>query len=91
MPTLCLSFVPVVLGDKWLDKLAIQSLIETSKAVILPEIDEATEDWKRGAPVAKTTGFKEIQLHGAHGFLLCQFLSPLTNRRTDAYDSPRDE
>lgn len=30
-------------------------------------------------------GFDSIELHGAHGFLLCQFLSPYTNRREDAY------
>lgn len=51
----------------------------------VPEIDQVVEDWKRGARVAKAAGFKGIQLHGAHGFLLSQFLSPHTNRRTDEY------
>jgi len=85
MPALCPSSVPVDFGDKWLEKLAIQSLLGTPKAMDLPEIDQAVEDWKRGARVAKAAGFQGIQLHGAHGFLLSQFLSPYTNRRTDAY------
>ncbi len=35
--------------------------------------------------MAKEAGFAGCQLHGAHGFLLSQFLSPHTNRRTDDY------
>ena len=38
-----------------------------------------------GARLAKEAGFAGCQLHGAHGFLLSQFLSPRTNRRTDDY------
>ncbi|RDW83306.1 FMN-linked oxidoreductase-1 [Coleophoma crateriformis] len=85
MPTLCPSSVPVQVGDKWLDKLAVSKLLGTPKAMDLADIDGAVEDWKRGARVAKVAGFKGIQLHGAHGFLLSQFLSPHTNRRTDDY------
>jgi len=85
MAALCPSSVPVDLGDKWLEKIAIQSLLGTPKAMTLPEIDAVVEDWKRGAQVAQAAGFKGVQLHGAHGFLLSQFLSPYTNRRTDEY------
>ncbi|KAL2074101.1 hypothetical protein VTL71DRAFT_7879 [Oculimacula yallundae] len=85
MPALCPSSIPVKLSDKWFEKLVIQSLLGTPKAMTLPEIDQAVEDWKHGARVAKAAGFKGIQLHGAHGFLLSQFLSPHTNRRMDRF------
>ena len=49
------------------------------------EIDDAVAAWVHGAVVAKEAGFAGSQLHGAHGFLLSQFLSPHTNRRTDDY------
>lgn len=51
----------------------------------LEEIDEVVELWKQGARVAVAAGFDGIQLHGAHGFLLSEFLSPHTNRRDDEY------
>jgi len=85
IPALCPSSVLVALGDKWFDKLAVQSLLGTPKAMTISEIDDAVESWKHGVRVAAAAGNKGIQLHGAHGFLLSQFLSPHTNRRTDEY------
>lgn len=84
-PAQCPSSVPVKLGDTWLDKLALDKLLGTPKAMTIEDIDEAVANWVRGATVARDAGFAGIQLHGAHGFLLSQFLSPHTNRRTDDY------
>jgi 2,4-dienoyl-CoA reductase-like NADH-dependent reductase (Old Yellow Enzyme family) len=49
------------------------------------DIDEIVEAFGDGARRAKEYGFDAIQLHAAHGYLINQFLSPLTNRRTDSY------
>lgn len=53
--------------------------------MMLEQIDEVVEGWKRGARASKATGFRGVQLHGAHVFILSQFLSPRTNRRGDEY------
>jgi len=49
------------------------------------DIQEIIEAFGRAAGRAKEAGFDAVQIHGAHGFLLNQFLSPAFNKRTDAY------
>lgn len=49
------------------------------------EINDIVAAFGEGARRAKAWGFDAVQLHGAHGYLINQFLSPLTNRRTDQY------
>ena len=48
-------------------------------------IDNIVEAFGKGAQRAKEWGFDAVQLHGAHGYLINQFLSPLTNIRSDEY------
>jgi 2,4-dienoyl-CoA reductase-like NADH-dependent reductase (Old Yellow Enzyme family) len=49
------------------------------------EIDDTVAAFTAAAERALEAGFQVIEVHAAHGYLLHQFLSPLSNRRTDAY------
>ena len=51
----------------------------------LEQIGKVTGDFKAAAQRALAAGFKVIEIHGAHGYLFHEFLSPLTNKRTDQY------
>ncbi|MGJ9403548.1 FAD-dependent oxidoreductase [Arthrobacter sp. KK5.5] len=55
------------------------------RAIELHEIPGLIEKYAHGARRAKEVGFDAVELHGAHGYLLQQFLSPKTNKRTDEY------
>ena len=49
------------------------------------DMDTVRKDFVRAAGYAEEAGFDILELHFAHGYLLASFVSPLTNRRTDAY------
>jgi 2,4-dienoyl-CoA reductase-like NADH-dependent reductase (Old Yellow Enzyme family) len=55
----------------------------TPHALDAGEIEALVDKWVAAAERAKRAGFDFIELHSAHGYLLHQFLSPLSNRRTD--------
>jgi 2,4-dienoyl-CoA reductase-like NADH-dependent reductase (Old Yellow Enzyme family) len=57
----------------------------TPIALTLPEIQRIQKDFRRAAERAGEAGFDVIELHAAHGYLFHQFLSPLSNQRTDEY------
>lgn len=61
---------------------------KTPKAMTQQEIKETIQAFARAAARAKRAGFDAVQLHGAHGYLLSQFLSPFRNKRTDKYGGP---
>jgi 2,4-dienoyl-CoA reductase-like NADH-dependent reductase (Old Yellow Enzyme family) len=54
-------------------------------ALTITEIERITEDFKQAAHRALKAGFKLIEIHAAHGYLINEFLSPLSNTRTDEY------
>lgn len=49
------------------------------------DIDALVENFGRAAAFMKSVGFDCVELHFGHGYALCQFISPKTNRRTDEY------
>ena len=49
------------------------------------EIERLVEAYAEGANRAKEAGFDAVEIHGAHGYLICQFLSAYSNKRTDEY------
>ncbi|HZK43275.1 MAG TPA: NADH:flavin oxidoreductase [Syntrophomonadaceae bacterium] len=49
------------------------------------DISKIVKDFAQGAERAQKAGFDMIDIHGAHGYLLNQFFSPLTNHRSDGY------
>jgi 2,4-dienoyl-CoA reductase-like NADH-dependent reductase (Old Yellow Enzyme family) len=60
----------------------------TPRALELNEIPGVIEAYRRGAQNAKRAGFDGVEIHGANGYLLDQFLQDKTNHRTDAYGGP---
>lgn len=58
---------------------------ETPRALETAEIPAIIEAYRKGAENAKEAGFDGVEIHGANGYLLDQFLQDGTNQRTDAY------
>lgn len=56
-----------------------------ARAMTVDEVESTIEDFVLAAQRSERAGFDGVELHGAHGYLLCQFLSTETNRRNDAY------
>ncbi len=54
------------------------------------DIQDTVTAFQKAAERAKKADFDVIELHAAHGYLINQFLSPLTNKRTDAYGGTRE-
>ena len=64
---------------------AISKTGEIPKELTIKEIQNIIELYAEGARRAKESGFDAIELHAAHGYLIHQFLSPESNKRTDKY------
>lgn len=58
---------------------------EIPRALEIAEIPAIIEAYRKGAENAKAAGFDGVEIHGANGYLIDQFLQDSTNRRTDEY------
>jgi 2,4-dienoyl-CoA reductase-like NADH-dependent reductase (Old Yellow Enzyme family) len=56
-----------------------------ARALTLAEVHQLRDDFIAAARRAERAGFHGVELHGAHGYILCEFLSPEINQREDAY------
>ena len=72
-------------SDVPLDMGKHSGLFEQPKAMTEDEIEDVIARFVTTATLAKSAGYDGVQIHAAHGYLLAQFLSPLTNKRTDRW------
>ncbi len=68
-----------------LNQLGISEGMWFCDAMSLSDIDHMVEAYREAARFMKSIGFDALEIHFGHGYGLCQFLSPLTNKRKDEY------
>jgi NADPH-dependent 2,4-dienoyl-CoA reductase/sulfur reductase-like enzyme len=68
----------------------IANHMEASKQIDPDEIGEVVDHYARSARHAAQGGFDGVEIHGAHGYLIHEFLSPKSNTRTDEYGGSLD-
>ena len=61
------------------------ALFETPREATTAEIQDIIKRFGRSAAICKKAGFSGVEIHGAHGYLISQFLSPHHNRRSDEW------
>ncbi|KAK1993276.1 NADH:flavin oxidoreductase/NADH oxidase [Colletotrichum falcatum] len=79
---------PVSASDVQLEGEVLGMRFGKPRALAKEDIKRIVGDFAYAAEYVHRAGFDGIELHGAHGYLLAQFLSPTTNRRTDEYGGP---
>lgn len=71
-------------GKTWTDQSSQQDY-PVPKAMTTAEIREAVQEYVKSAELAIQAGFDGVEIHGANGYLVEQFLNPKPNQRTDEY------
>ncbi len=71
-------------GQMWTDQQGLQPY-PVPKEMTLADIETAKNEYIKSAELAVQAGFDGVELHGANGYLIEQFLNPNVNKRTDAY------
>jgi 2,4-dienoyl-CoA reductase-like NADH-dependent reductase (Old Yellow Enzyme family) len=87
----CFTFVPPqdtprpLSASGGFNKVGIMSGQWRRQAMTAADMERIAGEFVRGAQLAREAGFDAVEIHMGHGYLLSQFLSPLYNRRRDAY------
>lgn len=82
-----------VSGSKPISASAIADPVvgEKPHALSVKEIQRVVSSFGKAARRAKRAGFDFIEIHGAHGYLITQFLSPYSNKRKDGYGGTKEK
>jgi len=78
----CTVNVPEIIAPS---AIAFDSKHRTPREMKLEDIEAVVDEFKNAARRAAEAGFDMVEIHGAHGYLLSTFLSPLSNKRDDEY------
>ncbi|WP_339258571.1 NADPH dehydrogenase NamA [Lysinibacillus sp. FSL K6-3209] len=70
--------------------MAFSDAYKTPREMTLADIDNVIEAFKNAAVRARQAGFDVLEIHGAHGYLISEFLSPATNKRSDQYGGSQE-
>ncbi len=71
-------------GEMWTDTLGMQPMPQPAE-LTAEEIKQTIAEFAQAAKNAVEAGFDGVELHGANGYLIEQFINPSTNKRTDAF------
>ncbi|EWY83200.1 hypothetical protein FOYG_13045 [Fusarium oxysporum NRRL 32931] len=83
--TIAPSTIPINLGDNIVAKLIRMLVFGTPRAMTRHDIDLVIAQFTEAARLAYQAGFQGVEVHAAHGFLLCQFMSSNSNQRDDEF------